>query len=485
MSCLRLRKISNPLAKERFGRYDKQYIQIPDCKCSKCREKKKNDWLVRSYFEFTSKPSVGFFVTLDFDDKHLPRYNNYPCFDGRIIHSFCEVLRQACPVEFRYIICCDYGDALQRPHYHGAFIFDKDAITLDEFFRLVAIFWKYGSHTNIQTINTNYKNPFKAFEYVCKYSLKEIEYELAFREASFPKRYRCQVHSSIGYGAQCLDPSEFNSASFIKRGIKFMDTPVITKQYLKENNVIYISPNNDGVMVPYAIPRFYEMKLMYDYHWDSFEKKANLWRNEDGKELQRIRHNSHYEYYLKNFKASRGFGLCNFPVIHQIFNRYFPDSPYNGCMWKDIFDDVIDHPYLEEYIRYKDYFEFKMYRPGASVLDKCIMSLVPTSQCDKFANKYYLVSSADYDIESDKRYISAEYIDRCIEACFIFDLYNVLIKDSQSDFLDWQSKEDRKAHTRDKIKRNPQYRNYLLRKGFKFSKLNPSNYVSHSLLRSY
>lgn len=485
MSCLRLRKIKNPIDSSRRTRFDKQYINIPDCQCDKCRKTKKNDWLVRSYFEFSSKPHDAFFVTLDFDESHLPHYNGKPCFDGRIIHSFNEVLRQACPVSFRYLIVSDYGDAFQRPHYHAAYIFDKDAISLDEFFGLVAIYWKYGQHTNIQQINSSYKNTFKAFEYVCKYSLKDFQYTLAAREAGFPHRFRSQVHASIGYGCQCMDPNEFNSLALLKRGLSFNDVPVITKDYLKNNTCVYISPKNDGVLVPYSIPRYYEMKLMYNYHWDSVEKKANLWRNDDGKELQRIRHNCHYIYYRDKFMASRNNGLCNYPIVHELFNKYFPDSPYNGLLWHDIYDDVIKNKYLHSYFRLKDYFEFGKYKVGSSFFDKQVFSLIPSASVDKYGNKYYKVSSVDEDVESEFFYISDEYINRCIEACFIFDLYCLLSNLSKADYLDWVAREDRKTHMRDKLKRFPNYRYYLLRKKFNFSSLNPSTYVSQYPLKTY
>lgn len=485
MSCYRLRKIKNPIDLSRKTRFDKPYISIPDCKCDKCRKSKKNDWLVRSYFEFSSKPQDAFFVTLDFDDEHLPLFNGRPCFDGRIIHSFCEVLRQGLTIPFRYIITSDYGAAFARPHYHGAFIFDKGAISLDNFTSAVCKYWKYGTHQNIQSIDNKYKNPFKAFEYVCKYSLKDSFYNLACSEANFPYRYRSNVHTSIGFGIQCLDPNEFKSDSFIKRGINFLKSPVITKEYLKHNTCVYISPKNDGVKIPFAIPRFYEMKLMYDYHWDSVDKKAALWRNDDGRELQKIRHNVHYIRLKEQFLASRNYGITNFPLVHELLYKYFPNSPYNGCQWQDVYDDIIEHPLLDQYLRYKDYFTFDKWKPDATRFEKSIFSLIPVAECDNRANRYFKVASADFGVESESRYILAERIDRCVEALFMYDCFNVIMSYSKADYTDWQSREDFKSHMRQKIQKNPRYRYYLLRNKFKFSQLNSSNYVPHNPLRTY
>lgn len=485
MSCLRLRKIKNPLDKSRFSRWDKQYINIPDCKCDKCRKSKKNDWLVRSYFEFTSKDSVAFFVTLDFDEAHLPRYNGVPCFDGKIITAFNERLRYFIPHKFRYLICPDYGDAFNRPHYHAAYIFDAGVISFEEFEFYIMSYWEYGQHTNIQTIDCKFKNPFKAFEYVCKYSLKDFNFDIAHREHNLPYRFRSQVHSSVGYGAQCLDPSEFKSARLIKEGIKFFDSPVITKEYLKNNKTLTIKIDNSDVGSVFAIPRYYELKLAYNYSWDPVEKKASLIRNETGFELLMNRHNDHYIYYREKFLSSRGYGLCNFPFIHEMLQKYFPDSPYNGCMWSDIFDDVVSSPFFDNYIRYKDYLCYGRWQKDSTPFEKSIMSLIPVPELDDFGNKYYRCSSVDTENESISFYLSDFDYNRCIEACFIFDLYNMVVSFDKSMYLDWKTKEDRKAHMRDKIKNNPQYYHYLRRKNFKFNSLTSKNYVSRSVLRPY
>ena len=132
MSCLRLRKYRNP--KKNPSSIDKPFISIPDGKCSECKKTRTNDWLVRAYYEFQSKPQDCFFVTLDFDDDHLPHYNGIHCFDYTVIHNFLRNLREVAGLKYRFLAVPDYGDAFDRVHYHVIFLTDRGRYSEAEFF---------------------------------------------------------------------------------------------------------------------------------------------------------------------------------------------------------------------------------------------------------------------------------------------------------------------------------------------------------------
>ena len=119
--CLRKRKIKNPVKEKNRLSISKIDIDIPCGRCLQCTKKRQNDWLVRSYFEYISKPTDGFFVTLDFSELYVPLFNvksgvvatpedrsrylmfcdDYqnqcqdiiPCFDGLLMTRFFEKLR--------------------------------------------------------------------------------------------------------------------------------------------------------------------------------------------------------------------------------------------------------------------------------------------------------------------------------------------------------------------------------------------------------
>lgn len=487
MSCLRYRKIKNPISYKDKGFYDKRYISIPCCRCAGCRKQKQNDWLVRSYYEYTSKPTSVFFVTLDFDDDHLPKYNGVPCFDSELMTNFFETLRKCSGLpKFRYLYSSDYGGFLERPHYHVAFLFDKGAVSLEDFEAVILYYWKYGYHENIQEVNPRYKsNPFKCFEYVCKYTVKDLNFSVFEREKNMPRRYRSLTQASVGYGAQALDPSEFNSTRFQKEGIVFFG--VINRKYLLDNSVVYLDIRNNGVLVPFSIPRYYEMKLMYDYHYNCFEKKVHLPKNEYGKSLQEIRHNCHYLKSYSSFVNSRDYDITNIPFITKLFNRVFPDSCYNGLSWKDIVDDVLlDSDVFFDVCKFYDYLDFysfkdllhysipKVYElpsdsPGSRLMrDMDDLRGVPHSL---FLN----CSLGRYELQ--KSVISYYKYDLPLQALWLFKTWQTYINLNNAHFEDWLSREAEKDRLRSELKRQPYKKYYLLRKNFKFSKLNFKPYV--------
>lgn len=89
-------------------------VQIPCGKCIGCRLEKSRQWAVRCMHE-ASLYEDNCFITLTYSDEHLP-------FDGsldkRHLQLFMKRLRRAVPRKIRYFACGEYGDQLQRPHYH-------------------------------------------------------------------------------------------------------------------------------------------------------------------------------------------------------------------------------------------------------------------------------------------------------------------------------------------------------------------------------
>lgn len=471
MSCLRYRKIRNPIDSVRSGFLDKSYISIPDCRCSKCRKAKQNDWLVRSYFEYTSKPTTAFFVTLDFDDVHLPMCDGIPCFDSQLMTNFFEILRQLPQLpSFRYLYASDYGGYLERPHYHCIFLFDKDSISYDDFSAILTFYWKYGSHENIQKINTRYAgNPFKCFEYVCKYTLKDLSFAVRTRESTLPKRFRSLTSASVGYGAQCMDPAEFNSSRLIRAGVRFNEVPTITRDYMLENSVIFLDIKNNGCLVPFSIPRYYELKLMYDYHYNSDTKKVYQPKNSYGAELSDIRHKVHYVQLYHDILVSSSQDIFD-NKVRIWFNSFFPDSPYNGLAWSDIVKDVsLNETDFYEVCKVYDFLDFYTCKQNRYI------SVPKVYENSNTKYKFVLHNYGCYG--SRKHAIAYHKIDLYLHCIFIYNLSKSLKNLRLAHFDDWEQKESNKARLMENLKRKPFLRRYLYHKHFNFSKLKFQPYV--------
>lgn len=91
------------------------YISVPCGKCPICLSNRKRDWVFRLKKEMSNCDS-SYFVTLTYDDDHLPR-------DGllckRDVQLFLKRLRKYIyPFKVRYFYVGEYGDETMRPHYH-------------------------------------------------------------------------------------------------------------------------------------------------------------------------------------------------------------------------------------------------------------------------------------------------------------------------------------------------------------------------------
>ena len=108
-------------------RYIKDYIEIPCGKCIGCRLEYSRQWANRMMLE-AKYHSQNWFVTLTYDDLHVPRsYYGDPnsgealpslTLRKRDIQLFFKRLRKQTGQNFRYYACGEYGENTHRPHYH-------------------------------------------------------------------------------------------------------------------------------------------------------------------------------------------------------------------------------------------------------------------------------------------------------------------------------------------------------------------------------
>lgn len=110
---------------------------IPCRKCIGCRLDYSRDWANRGYLE-SLKSDHNYFITLTYDDKHLPiddkittskgvTYERTEDWKGNLqpkrLTKFIHDLRQWARRELnhtgiKYLACGEYGETNQRPHYH-------------------------------------------------------------------------------------------------------------------------------------------------------------------------------------------------------------------------------------------------------------------------------------------------------------------------------------------------------------------------------
>lgn len=415
--CYIKKKLRNRVLDSHRTGFDKEFIKAPCGCCPQCRKTRSNDWLVRSYFEFLGNRNNVYFVTLDFDEQHIPRFPRWtgkPCFDSEVMKHFLARLRQQIG-PFRYFYVSEYGGLLKRPHYH-IIVRPLQKLSKSKFFTVIHKTWQQGHFTDIEVLDSVNNNPMKAIEYVCSYTTKDITWDIEEFDRSLsdmPLRYRPRFQASKGYGYQALELG------------------YITPQMIKDGSRVSLPIGKNGSLVSLPIPRYYEMKLAYDVHYDSSTGKTELLKNEVGVDIAKNRHNSHYKYYLKKFFASR----------HETMKDY-DLSFYNGDIWKNIVYSCVENM--------DDFAEFVYYRPFI---------------------RYWNRSQYIYDTIRNEFLYRPNWFYYNI-ACDVFDKYQTHLSKVKCDLEVDKLVRAAKERAYAKLRRNPAKYRYLVRKGFDFSQLN-------------
>lgn len=88
-------------------------IRLPCGQCIECRLEHSRQWAMRCVHE-SQLHEVNSFVTLTYDDEHLPEHG---ALSRRDTQLFLKRLRKKMG-RFRVFGCAEYGDRTNRPHYH-------------------------------------------------------------------------------------------------------------------------------------------------------------------------------------------------------------------------------------------------------------------------------------------------------------------------------------------------------------------------------
>lgn len=102
---------------ERLTPVGKEY---PCGRCEACLRNKAAEWSFRLEVELKNSRGACYFITLTYDDEHLPRNSNgVPGFDKPQVQKFIKNLRnQVRGHPIKYYLAAEYGGQFHRPHYH-------------------------------------------------------------------------------------------------------------------------------------------------------------------------------------------------------------------------------------------------------------------------------------------------------------------------------------------------------------------------------
>lgn len=188
-------------------RGDGRSLDLPCGRCVGCRLERSRQWAARILHESRSN-AANCFITLTYSPDHLPeggtlRYADFQRFMKRLRKRYGKV---------RFYMCGEYGEQLQRPHYHAC-LFGVDFASDRRFLKKsgdhtlwrspsLEELWPYG-HSSVAELS------FETAAYTARYIMKKITGQLA------EDHYR-KVDPETGEVFQ-LEP-EFNRMS-LKPGI--------------------------------------------------------------------------------------------------------------------------------------------------------------------------------------------------------------------------------------------------------------------------
>jgi len=149
------------------GPHERRHAQIPCGSCIGCQLKRASDWAIRCMHE-TDLHKSSYFLTLTYDEQHLPPGGSLRPKD---LQDFLKRLRfHKGPL--RFFACGEYGEQLQRPHYHALIwgIDITDAVCYDSTLSTSAEINTLWGHGNVMIGQVTHRSA----AYVARYSLKKV-----------------------------------------------------------------------------------------------------------------------------------------------------------------------------------------------------------------------------------------------------------------------------------------------------------------------
>lgn len=172
-------------------------LGLPCGTCVACLLERSRQWAVRCTHEASLSES-NCFVTLTYDDEHLPWASSLY---GRDVQLFLKRLRKEFSDEtIRYFLCGEYGERFGRPHYHLLlFGFDfSDKVILgsrrgQSIWRSPCLerLWPYG-RSEIGSVT------FESAAYVARYVMKKQVKRDAVDELREPEFIRMSLKPGVG-----------------------------------------------------------------------------------------------------------------------------------------------------------------------------------------------------------------------------------------------------------------------------------------------
>jgi len=262
----------------------KKFFTVPCGKCIGCRLEYSRQWAVRCMNELKTTEGQSWFLTITYDNDHLPRRTfqaeetgvrvEMPTLRPKDLQDFFkrlrERLRRAGKPDIRYYACGEYGDELKRPHYH-AIVFN---LNLDDLVYYKSI--RGHEYYNSSFLDSVWANQgfivcsdvsFEACAYVARYVMKKAKGPAGISYASDnnleEEFVRMSRRPGIGYQYFLDHKDEMYKIEKDHYGVKHI-----------KNDSMGFYPSNNGPIKLKPV-KYYDKLFDVDEHLDLLRIKAS------------------------------------------------------------------------------------------------------------------------------------------------------------------------------------------------------------------
>lgn len=259
--------------------------KIQEIACGKCQEcliNHANNWATRIMCEAKSHEK-NCFVTLTYDNEHLPINQNHMTLRKKDIQDFIKRLRYHIDENIAYFLCGEYGPRTFRPHYHMIlFGYKPDDLqnigfskteNLMQTSKKIADIWGNG-HIAIEDLN------YKTACYTARYCLKKAGIKPKKRKYTGEFEPVEKIDERNGkifiQNKNLTEPARFDNYGREFEFILMSKKPAIglkywleNKEKIKRNKGILLKIDDKVVLKP--LPRYFK-KLWEKENWEEFDK---------------------------------------------------------------------------------------------------------------------------------------------------------------------------------------------------------------------
>lgn len=352
---------------------DKVRYDVPCGHCGECINQKREDWRVRTYYEYLDTKRCGgrtIFVTLTYNKENVPVYDNKLCFSKKHIQLFNkrvrnELKRQNIYLDYKYLVTSEYGGQTKRPHYH-ALLFFKGYVSIYTIRSLIRDCWSYGFVKFGDNLGEVYGNG--ACKYVTKYITKDIDFLQEFKYIYDAKDIKLLEKFK-----------QYQPFHMQSQGLGIYALEVVPKNILEQGR-IYV-PSDDPNKCYVRIPLYFDRKLFFDVDLTTRPDSPRYVLNGDGINMKKVRLQLNSDKLVNAYRDIIFSSISDADALIPHINKYASTRFNNFSHFQDHLRDLLGNHTLDELVSYSLVYRDRIADTSLDSFSICVDNACDCYQC--------------------------------------------------------------------------------------------------------